>query len=58
MKLHKDRESFADILGIVGEQSGVRPDILEKDYYVALLLKEIADKQDVLPRPISKRLSA
>jgi predicted nucleotidyltransferase component of viral defense system len=49
MNLHNDRENFSDVLTIISTQSGVREDILEKDYYVTLLLKELADKQDVLP---------
>lgn len=49
MKLHMDRFSFLNIIGLVHEVSGIREDILEKDYYVKLLLKEISDKQKTLP---------
>lgn len=49
MKLHEDRLSFLNILGLIHEVTGIRQDILEKDYYVTLLLKELAQKQDTLP---------
>ena len=49
MKLHNDRASFLNILGIVHDITGIREDILEKDYYVTLLLSELAQKQDTLP---------
>ncbi len=49
MRLHEDRLSFLNMLEIVHEVTGIREDILEKDYYVTLLLKELAQKQDTLP---------
>ena len=49
MKLHEDTDAFLAILQRVNESSGVRVDILEKDYYVTLLLKELAEKQNSLP---------
>lgn len=49
MKLHKDKFSFLNIIGIVHGISGIREDILEKDYYVTLLLKELSEKQENLP---------
>ena len=49
MKLHEDKYSFLNILNLINESSGIRTDILEKDYYVTLLLKELADKQKSLP---------
>lgn len=49
MKLHNDKEAFAAILQRINEVTGIRADILEKDYYVTLLLGELADKQDSLP---------
>ncbi|MCL2655016.1 MAG: nucleotidyl transferase AbiEii/AbiGii toxin family protein [Coriobacteriia bacterium] len=49
MKLHNDRDAFLAILQQVNQSSGIRADILEKDYYVTLLLKELADKQGKLP---------
>ena len=49
MKLHKDKDAFLAILQRVNEVTGIRTDILEKDYYVTLMLKELADKQCSLP---------
>jgi hypothetical protein len=49
MKLHEDKYSFLNILNLINENSGIRGDILEKDYYVTLLLKELSDKQESLP---------
>lgn len=48
MKLQKDKYSFLNIIGLIHETSGIREDIIEKDYYVTLLLKELADKQAYL----------
>ena len=49
MKLHEDREAFSVLLDSVSEQTGIRTDILEKDYYLTLLLWELAEKQASLP---------
>lgn len=46
MKLHEDRAAFAAILEEISEEFGLRRDVLEKDYYVTLLLKELSKKQD------------
>ena len=49
MMLHEDRYAFLAILNQIHVSSGVRLDILEKDYYVSLLLRELAGKQSELP---------
>jgi predicted nucleotidyltransferase component of viral defense system len=49
LKLHNDKEAFIAILQRINEATGIRADILEKDYYVTLLLRELVDKQDSLP---------
>lgn len=49
MELHKDKFSFLNIIGLVHKACGIREDILEKDYYVTLLLEELSKKQDILP---------
>lgn len=46
MKLHLDPPAFETLLLNESESSGIRADILEKDYYVTLLLNELANKQD------------
>ena len=45
MKLHLDRSAFRVLLNSIHERTGYREDVLEKDYYVTLILKELADKQ-------------
>lgn len=42
MNLHLDQDAFATILDNVAKSEGIRSDILEKDYYVTLMLKELA----------------
>lgn len=49
MRLHEDKYSFLTIINLIHESSGIREDILEKDYYVTLLLKELSIKQNELP---------
>lgn len=49
MRLHNDRDAFGALLDSVSELTGIRMDILEKDYYVTLLLQELAEKQVKLP---------
>lgn len=48
MKLHEDKFAFLNIINLIHEASSIRADILEKDYYVTLLLRELAGKQ-VMP---------
>ena len=45
MKLHTDVNAFKVLLQALHKQSGIRADVLEKDYYVVLMLKELAAKQ-------------
>ena len=49
MRLHTDADAFLALLRLVNENTGVRPDVLEKDYYVTLFLKELSEWQDTLP---------
>lgn len=50
MKLHKDKDAFTVLLESIHDRTGYREDVLEKDYYVVLILKELAKKQkDGLP---------
>ena len=50
MNLHEDKFAFLNIINLVHEDSGIRSDILEKDYDVTLLLRELAGKQAELFR--------
>lgn len=45
MKLHEDKEAFRFLLESIHERSGYRSDVLEKDYYVFLILNELASFQ-------------
>lgn len=45
MKLHLDRIAFKQIIDKVSKQYGVRQDVLEKDYYVTLLLLELSQRE-------------
>lgn len=42
MLLHEDRRLFRDVLESASGKSGIQVDIVEKDYYVTLILSEIA----------------
>ena len=39
------KELLEDLIYITSERSKIRGDIIEKDYYVCLILKELASKQ-------------
>jgi len=49
VNLHNDLDGFTALLNIIGESTGIRSDILEKDYYITLFLKELSEWQDELP---------
>lgn len=46
MKLHLDRDAFRVLIESVHKETGYRSDVPEKDYYVVLLLQELAKKQE------------
>ncbi len=45
MNLHSNEAAFRFIVNEVSRKSHIRPDILEKDYYVTLLLEELSKKR-------------
>lgn len=49
MNLHQDKPAFQTLLLNQSERTGIRADILEKDYYVTLILEELANKQKSTP---------
>lgn len=50
MKLHLDKDAFGVLLEDIHSKTGYRTDVLEKDYYVVLILSELAEMQkDGLP---------
>ena len=46
MKLHENKENMELSISNISERTGVREDVLEKDYYVTLLLKELSEKNN------------
>lgn len=48
MYLHKDKEMFFNFLESVSKISKIQADLVEKDYYVSLILKEIATSSDIV----------
>lgn len=44
MRLHEDRDAFQALLSAIGERTGIREDIVEKDYYLTMLLRELSEK--------------
>lgn len=46
MYLHRDRETFRDIVGQAADSSGRTPAVVEKDYYVTLILKLLSEQLD------------
>ena len=46
MKLHEDKDSFRVLLNDIGSKVKIRTDILEKDYYITLMLEELSRHQD------------
>lgn len=51
MKLHTNKDLFEQTILQVAQKSGIEPGIIEKDYYVSLLLRELANR---LPAMIFK----
>lgn len=45
MKLHLDKDAFKLLLNRIHERTGYRTDVLEKDYYVVLILNELSQMQ-------------
>ena len=45
MKLHLDKDAFRVLIETIHEKTGYRADVLEKDYYVVLMLEELTEKQ-------------
>lgn len=46
MKLHEDINAFRVLISDINDRTGYRPDVLEKDYYVVLMLEELAKMQE------------
>ena len=48
MYLHLKEKEFKNFLQIIKERANIDADIIEKDYYVCTVLKELSKKQDYL----------
>ena len=46
MKLHLNKELFKDFIDTLNTRTGIAIDILEKDYYVCLILDDLAKRQN------------
>ena len=42
--LHENREEFFDAVNLAAERFGVLPDVVEKDYYVTMMLRGLSEK--------------
>lgn len=49
MNLHQDKNAFEALILDIGQRTGIRGDIIEKDYYLTLLLWELSRSQQNLP---------
>lgn len=46
MYLHEDKESFKDLIELVSGEIGRTPIVVEKDYYVTMILKRLSEQLD------------
>lgn len=46
MKLHQNMEVMKELIEIISARSNVSVEVLEKDYYVTLILKELSEKEN------------
>ena len=46
MKLHLNKELFRDMIDTLNTKTGIAIDIIEKDYYVCLILEELSKRQN------------
>ena len=46
--LHKDKETFLQAINLVANKNGIVPEIIEKDYYVTMILQGLAKRMDYI----------
>ena len=46
--LHKDKETFLQAINLVANKNGIVPEIVEKDYYVTMILQGLAKRMDYI----------
>ena len=44
MNLHHDKEAFAELIIGAANELAIPPNVIEKDYYVTITLKALAEK--------------
>ena len=44
--LHNNREQFAEAINLAVFQTGLAPEIIEKDYYITLILRKLSEMFD------------
>ena len=42
--LHNDKEIFSQAINLVTNKNGIRPEIVEKDYYVTMILRLLSER--------------
>lgn len=42
--LHNNKETFSQAINLVTNKNGIRPDIVEKDYYVTMILRLLSER--------------
>ena len=47
LQLHESKSDFEYLLSVISIRSGIKMSIIEKDYYVTVFLKQLAEKQEV-----------
>ena len=45
--LHNNREQFAEAINLAVFQTGLAPEIIEKDYYITLILRKLSEMFDL-----------
>ena len=46
--IHEDRKQFIDVINITVQRTGFRAPLLEKDYYLTLILSRVHELSDDL----------
>lgn len=46
MKLHENRQLFADAVRVTSETMGIAPEFVEKDYWICQILQNLSRHQD------------
>lgn len=49
MNLHHDREAFEELIVGAANELAIPTNVIEKDYYVTITLKELSEKLNDIP---------